>query len=199
MSKPFLTVLENFDQLFDTDYLDEFRNLAGLSLRRQRRAIEKESESINQLEDDDEGHTADYASHIEDRWVLLQDVENLAGQLLVVALYRQTELHIKRVVKRAHPNVDMRNLFIFEKLKKVVPFDIEILPKFATFNELRLLNNSVKHQGKVSDELSDKFPSWKHGEELIGLDAAYERMKPEVAEFIRHFVNSCHQAKKTQP
>lgn len=196
MNIRFLSVLENFDKRFDTDDLDEFRDLVGSSLKRQERALAKDSESLKSMEDGDDENAAGYASHIEDRWMLLRDVDNLTGQLLIVALYRQTELHIKRVVKRTHPAVDTSKLFNFKALKSAIPFNIEALPKFAAFNELRMLNNAVKHQGKVSDELSQNFLNWKLGEDLIGLDSAYERLKPEVGEFISGFVAGCYQAKK---
>ena len=129
--------------------------------------------------------------------MLLQEVKYLAGQLLVVALYRQSELHIKRVVKKTHQNANTSKHFDFNALKSNAHFDIEILPKFATYNELRLLNNAVKRQGVVSNELNMRFPSWKLGEELNGLNPVYERMKPEVAEFIQNFVVRCYQSKKT--
>jgi hypothetical protein len=196
MNIRFLSVLENFDKRFDTDDLDEFRDLVGSSLKRQERALTKDAESLKLMEDDDDENAAGYASHIEDRWMLLRDVDNLTGQLLIVALYRQTELHIKRVVKRTHPAIDTSKLFNFKALKSAIPFNIEALPKFASFNELRILNNAVKHQGKVSDELSQNFQNWKLGEELTGLDTAYERLKPEIAEFISAFVAGCYKAKK---
>ena len=148
------------------------------------------------MEDGDEENAAGYASHIEDQWMLLRDVDNLTGQLLIVALYRQTELHIKRVVKRTDPAVDTSKLFNFKALKSAIPFNIEVLSKFVSFNELRMLNNAVKHQGKVSDELSQTFKNWNLGEELTALDTAYERLKPEIAEFISGFVAGCYQAKK---
>ncbi len=196
MSIRFLSVLENFDKLFDTDDLDEFRDLVGSSLKRQERALEKDSQALQRMEGEDDENAGGYASHIEDRWMLLRDVDNLAGQLVVVALFRQTELHIKRVVKRTHLNVDTSKLYNFKALKGAIAFDIGALPRFASFDELRLLNNAIKHQGQVSDELSANFPQWKLGEELTGLDACYERLKPEIAEFIAAFVAACYQVKK---
>lgn len=199
MSIPFRSVVKNLDEQFDTNDIDEFRDIVDASLKQKELSIKKDSDSLKQLEDGDEGHADIYASYIEDRWMLHEDVKNLAGQLLVVALYRQSELHIKRVVKKTHQNVDTSKHFDFNTLKSTVHFDIEILPKFATYNELRLLNNAVKHQGVVSKELSMRFPSWKLGEELNGLNPVYERMKPGVAEFIQNFVARCYLSKKTQP
>ena len=195
MSIRFLSVLENFDKLFDTDGLDEFRDLVGSAVRRQERDLEKDAQSVKEMESDDDGHAEGYAFHIEDRWMLLRDVDNLAGQLLIVALFRQAELHIKRVAKRTLTGVDTSKFFVFKSFKSAIPFDIEALPKFSAFNELRILNNAVKHQGKVSDELSTNFPVWKLDEDLVGLETTYERLKPELATFIASFVVSCYKAK----
>jgi len=196
MSIRFLSLLKNLDQVFDTNDLDEFRDLVSVSLRKKEAALTEASADAKAMEATDEVNAQGYASHLEDRWMLLGEVSNLAGQLLVVALFRQTELHIKRVVARAISGADPSKLFQFKALKTVLPFGIESVQNFASFNELRLLNNAVKHQGKVSDELSKNFPSWLVGEDLTQLQVAYERLKPEVAIFIADFVANCYAAKK---
>lgn len=128
--------------------------------------------------------------------MLIRDVKNSRGQFFIVVLYRQAELHIKRVVERAHPVAGESKLFNFKALKIAIPFNVEAFPKFSSFNELRMLDSAVKHQGKVSDELSESFQNWKLGEGLTGLDGAYERLKPEIVEFISGFVAGCYQARK---
>jgi len=196
MSIRFLSVLENFDKLFDMDGLDEFRDLVGSAVKRQERDLEKDAQSLKEMESEDEEQMEGYASHIEDRWMFLRDVDNLAGQLLIVALFRQAELHIKRVAKRTIAGIDTSKFFNFKAFKSAIPFDIEVLPNFLSFNELRMLNNAVKHQGKVSSELSTNFPAWKFDEELAGLDKTYERLKPELAVFIATFVAACYKVKQ---
>lgn len=197
MSIRFLSVLENFDQVFDTNDLDEFRDLCGTSLRKRDADLTEASKEFAAMSSVDDQHAEGYASHLEDRWMLLAEVTSLAGQLLVVALFRQTELHIKRVVGRTVPTANPSSLFNFKSLKSALPFVIESVPNFDSFNELRMLNNAVKHQGKVSQELSENFPCWTMGEALTDLDATYERLQPRIAEFIAAFVKNCYAAKKS--
>ena len=49
---------------------------------------------------------------------------------------------------------------------------------------LRLLNNSIKHEGKVSTELAKEFPQWTQGAELSELDKAFQRLLPEVKKYV---------------
>ncbi|MBB4846017.1 hypothetical protein HNP55_004571 [Paucibacter oligotrophus] len=198
MSIRHLSVLKNLDQVFDTYDLDEFRDLFTTSLSRREADLTKASSEANAMASADDEHAEGYASHLEDRWMMLKEVSDLSCQLLIVALFRQTELHIKRVVGRTIPSANPSSLFQFKALKGALPFPIESVANFNAFNELRMLNNAVKHQGVVSQELSSNFPVWIVGEALTGLDAAYERLKPAIAGFIASFVVNCY-GTKTAP
>lgn len=195
MSIRYLSLLKNLDQVFDTNDLDEFRDLFADSLRQKESYLTQASKEAAAMAAADDEHAEGYASHLEDRWMLLREVSDLSGQLLIVALFRQTELHIKRVVARTIKPANPSALFQFKTLKAALPFAIESVANFTAFNELRMLNNAVKHEGVVSQELSDNFPDWKVGEALTDLDAAYARLKPPIASFIASFVVNCYDFK----
>jgi hypothetical protein len=58
------------------------------------------------------------------------------------------------------------------------------VPHFRAIDELRLLNNAIKHEGKVTKQLSQKYRRWCEGKKLEGLDQAYDRLRPKVPVYI---------------
>lgn len=64
--------------------------------------------------------------------------------------------------------------------------DLNTLKGYASFDELRLINNGIKHSGLVSDDLA-KYPNWKKGAKIVGFDESYQRVKNDVREFVFDF------------
>jgi hypothetical protein len=184
-------IYEIWDKRFKTEEIDEFRELVAASIHRQEKYLENEEASLD-VGIEDEYYRESYRVHLEDRYHFTQEVRRLSDELAIVALFKQVELHTKKVAKKNFPSINENKLFEIEYLKKAFPFKVEELPSYAAFNELRLLNNAVKHQGKVSRQLSDAFPSWSLGADLAGLDTAYSRLHPGVTVYVQAFVSACY-------
>jgi hypothetical protein len=67
--------------------------------------------------------------------------------------------------------------------------DLERIPHYRAVNELRLLNNTIKHGDDT--KLVKCYPHWKKGQRKrkrlkrwAGLDAAYKRLKKHVPAYI---------------
>jgi hypothetical protein len=185
-------LLENWDKHVDTDTLDEFRSHLETSLKRRQRSLQEQYDELA----DDQFHDAQdmdgYKSHLAEQMSDAAEVQKLADELTIIALYKQIELHSKRVAIKNFPDLNVKQLFNIATMKKVLPFDIEALPNFAALDELRLLNNAIKHEGKVSWELAQKFPFWVQGEELKELGKAYSRLLPMSKDYVRAFVSSAY-------
>lgn len=117
----------------------------------------------------------------------LDSVSHLADQLSIIALYRVVELTTSRMLahefgkateKKASDIAKVRDL-----LKNQKGVDLASVPHYRTIDELRLLNNAIKHSGRVTKELA-KYPRWKEGDHLTGLAEAYERLRPKVPPYI---------------
>jgi len=128
-----------------------------------------------------------------DEKALFNFAQKLGYELCIVALYKQVELHTKQVVKRNFPSVDEKALFNFAKLKAALPFKIGKLKNYAAVNELRLINNAIKHEGRVSKELAKYYPIWKAGEKLDGLEFALNRLSPLLQKYVEEFVTAAYQ------
>ncbi|EGW21597.1 hypothetical protein [Methylobacter tundripaludum] len=182
-------LLENLDRRIDCDTLDEFRDHLETSIRRREKSLESEYSSLTVEKFEDPRDINGYRMHLEDQMYFAGEVRNLGNELCIVALYKQIELHTKRVAKRTFPTLNERELFNIVSLNAALPFDIEVLPQFTALDELRLINNAIKHEGLVSPDLAKKFPAWIAGEELKGLDKCYERLLPLVQDYLKAFVS----------
>ncbi|OHV95524.1 hypothetical protein AKG95_20495 [Janthinobacterium lividum] len=200
MARSMGVLLENFDQHIDSTTLDEFRDHLDTSLRRREKALEKEYKSLSEDDFEDPRDIDGYRMHIEDQAFYAGEVRKLGHELCIVALYRQIEIHTKRVAKRNFPDLNERQLFNIASMKSALPFDLETLPHFAAFDELRLFNNAIKHEGRVSDDLAKKFPTLSIGAELVDLDKVYDRLLPLVQQYTKAFVsNSYKNSAKYKP
>ena len=183
---------KNFDSRFDTETIEQFLYFLGSSVRGRVNSIKSVYDSLSEDQFEDTEDIDSYRMHLDDKYYFLYEVKKLGEQLTIVALYKQVELHIKRVTKRNFPDVKENELFNISALKKALPFSIETMHGFAAYNELRLINNAIKHVGKVSQELASSFPVWVVGEEFKDLGAAYERILPDLKNFIKEFVGNSY-------
>jgi hypothetical protein len=188
----FTGCLKNWDKRFETYDLDEFRTIVAVALERQQKALASEDASLLKVSYDADVDLESYRSHLEDRWSVTQEMIDLSGELAIVALYKKVELHTKRVALKVFPKVAPQKLSSIDGQIKSLPFNLEDLAEFQAFSEIRLINNSVKHSGKVSAPLAKEFPAWVEGDPLKGLDAAYERLKPLVSIYVEAFVSACY-------
>jgi hypothetical protein len=92
------------------------------------------------------------------------------SMLLIVGLYRVCELNINKVLSWRYSNQkELKQLSQWDNLKKRLlrdGIDIEKISGYCEVNELRLLNNTIKHEGKVSSNLSSSYSNWKVGAEF---------------------------------
>ncbi len=61
--------------------------------------------------------------------------------------------------------------------------DIKTLAGYSEFDELRLINNCIKHNGVVDKKLSG-YSNWNEGDKLSKLYFSYNRLKNGVNDFI---------------
>ena len=98
-------------------------------------------------------------------------------ELLVLGLYKQHEVHIKNYVKNQFPELSESKQEDYCKLNKN-------LNEFVSINELRLINNCIKHEGIVSSALANKYTYWKKGSDLGDLSSVYDRLKYKVKDYV---------------
>ncbi|PHN43103.1 hypothetical protein AO254_18335 [Pseudomonas syringae] len=179
--------------LHSFDVLDEFHSLlhAAASQSEQNLRDQYEGLSPDSFENDEQMEA--YRSYLEDDFYQLGEAKKLGHALAISGLYRQVETHIKRVLGSTFPDIGPKKI---SKILLGVPqseIDGSKLLGFAAVDELRMLNNLIKHAGSKADaDLAKKYAGWVENAELNDLDKAYERLKPLVKQYMRAFVNDAY-------
>jgi hypothetical protein len=155
-----------------------------------RRKMLKMSQTVEQHSIDKraENLPVELQEFLADELSKLDSVSRLGDQLAIVALYRVVEINTGRMLGHAFgpqfakkaSRIDAQRVLLKDKLG----INIESVPHYRAIDELRLLNNSIKHAGRVTKSLADQFGRWKEGQELTGLDEAYGRLRHKVPAYI---------------
>lgn len=155
----------------DVDQIDAFRKHM-LSFRR------LENDRLARVAhgfDEDDPYLESLA---DDAWQVEQSIE-LAEELCIVALYRIIEHKTGHVLRMRFPDENVP--WQWDKLGPWLRkrgIEHQGVPHYRAANEIRLLNNAIKHTGAVSAPLAENFKRWKLREPLGNLDAAYLRLAP---------------------
>lgn len=127
-------------------------------------------------------------SSLSDDLYIAEITTELAGEMMVVALFKTIEISIKKMARFSglFDETEVKSFFKFSNLVtllKAKACDIELLPQFASYNQLRLVNNAVKHDGVVSKELA-QYPGFTEGEVLKDVHTYYYSLREDVDTFL---------------
>jgi hypothetical protein len=165
----------------EVDTIDRFRVHVRGAAAAQRHSIERRADDL----------PAEVQEFLADDLNELDAISDLADQLAIVALYRVVEINTGRILAHKFGAAARRNASYIKALRAFLMqqqgINIERIPHYRAVNELRLLNNVIKHAGHVTAELGNEYPRWKQDKELAGLGAAYERLKVRVPSYIFRF------------
>ena len=120
------------------------------------------------------------------------EIKSQATQLCVVCLYRVVEFTRKALILRLPGSPSARELSSIERVDAVYESHCgqphRNLMGFAAADELRCLNNCIKHDGFVSKTLAC-YPGWVIDEPIGRVIAAYYRLAPVVPDYLREFAD----------
>lgn len=186
MGISFSKMLENSHRRINDEAILEFRELVNSSLSGWVRKVDDEWNSLSPERFLDENDMEGYKNVLDDQYHLASQVRNLANELSITALYKLVEIHTKKVIKWHLPSIESKKLFNINSLDKALPFNLADVKSYSNFDELRELNNSIKHLGTVSEKLSEKYSNngWKQGNDLEHLDKVYERLAPKISVYM---------------
>lgn len=173
----------------DFDVLDEFHSLIHSAATQSEKRLNEQYECLNAASFEDESEMEAYQAFLEDDFHQLGEAKKLGHALAITGLYRQVETHIKRVLKSTFPDMGKGKIGKILRGEPQSEIDGSKLVGFDAVDELRMLNNLIKHANSTVDtDLAKKNPAWVEKDQLHGLDNAYERLKPLVKQYMRAFV-----------
>jgi hypothetical protein len=112
----------------------------------------------------------------------LELVKLMADELIIMALYKSIERERALVLAEVDKHIDLGKLSDWRYTVTNFSF-LQRLVGAAQIDELRLINNCIKHSGRVSRALSMCHPAWVLGEPLSNLRSAYQRIAPYVSAY----------------
>ncbi|GFM72051.1 hypothetical protein PSCICL_30430 [Pseudomonas cichorii] len=177
---------------FSTEVLDEFRDHFNRSISQQEKSIKESFKAVSVSGFESRDDYESYVSSLHDDFWQSDEVRNLGEELSIVGLHRLVEIKIGKVLRGTFPNLtDKKRQDLIAGKSGVI--DCPNLVGYAAANELRLINNCVKHNDSIVDEkLATAFPSWTKGEPLKNLGTHYSHLKEGVTEYIKAFVTEAH-------
>jgi hypothetical protein len=162
----------------EAEAIDHFRAHVRDAAAVQRRSIKRRAEDL----------PAEVQEFLADDLHELDAISDLADQLAIVALYRVVEINTGRILAHQFGPAARRNASPIERLRRFLTqqqgIDIMRIPHYRAVNELRLLNNAIKHAAHVTAQLANEYPRWNEGQDLAGLGTAYERLKGRVPSYV---------------
>jgi hypothetical protein len=123
-----------------------------------------------------------------------EQMEELSYEMTIIAFYKTIEITIKNMLKCSEifTEEEVKEFYKAKIMKCKIDKNIckiEELDGYAAYNELRLINNCIKHSGIITEELSSNYHIWKVGEKLKNLDEVYLRLKEDVYKYINSLKN----------
>ena len=179
-----INIIRAYDEsLIDGIYYSAISSQSSLEKKLNKRV--EEIESNISLSDDDKHFEMEY---LNDKYYGSRLIKELSEEMVIIALFKTVEIAIKKMLERSELFTDdeLRQFFRVKELLSQVKnkiVDLKTLQGFTSYDELRCINNSIKHEGVVGKELA-AFSSWTLGKKISDLWNHYERLKPGVRRFI---------------
>ena len=172
---------------FEVDMVTRYLEGADNQFQAEAAKLEEENKSLKKSQFNDEYDYEAYINTLASNYEILEDIKDLSEQLAIVALYRIVELNMKKILLWRYPKEEVQKLrridYIANRLSKD-GIKLEKVHHYKAVDEIRLLNNAVKHENKVTKDL-EKYGSYKEGKELKNLGKAFNRLSLKVPRFLR--------------
>jgi hypothetical protein len=75
-------------------------------------------------------------------------------EMIFVNLFKTIEISIKTQISTAYPDVNLNDFFKWETVKEFLrskKIDIGSFPEYKAINEIRLINNNLKHSSEIAE------------------------------------------------
>ena len=167
---------------YEMEQLDAFFEHSKVSLKLEEKYLKQRVASSSRGEDDlDDWWVDDFAQLEEFAW--------LSSEFAIVGLWRCVELYRKDAIRHALGPSAVQGIFIhkeFQKKLRSQGIEESQICCAEHMDELRCLNNAIKHERRVSNELAAKFLEWKgkEGEKLGDLERHYHRLQPLAKQYL---------------
>jgi hypothetical protein len=141
------------------------------------------------LSDDEKHHQLEFLG---DDVNYAQEAQELAEELAIIGLYKTIEIRIAKAAKasKLFSNNKIKELYVTTKLIKYfqnIGIDVTTVSHFNEFEELKLLNNCLKHSGEVSQSLAEVNPAtWTKEHKITNFATHFYRLLEPNIQFLNN-------------
>jgi hypothetical protein len=165
---------------YDLGDIDSFMDLARIAQQSRQERLERLAARAHGHAPDDDWLVDDFAQ--------LDDFAALSAEFAIIGLWRCVELYRKRVIRLASGESAAARAFRHRQFQRdLLGLGITetSLRSARSVDELRCLNNAIKHARRVDGELAD-FPRWrgKRGGKLGNLERHYSRFRSAAERYV---------------
>ncbi len=170
-------------------------------LRRDEKALKELSKYVPDVNEDN------YSGITNEEWKLIDEYSGLYSEVVfrkehllslfemkVVYLFKSLEVIMKRMIHLAYPKARTKDFYHWDNMKTFVKsneIDISVLDGYNECIEVRRVNNAIKHNGIINDDIKSLKEFINQVEfNYINLDLFYKRVKPKVECFTKALRNS---------
>lgn len=164
----------------DKDYEDIMRITQGIVIKNERALDATGSEDLERL------------IRLNDNFTIYKRSKNGRSHLLIIGSFMLIEKAIKELIGgiKGIKQEKVRQLHRFDALKEILneKFNIglEEVEDFDSYNELRILNNCIKHSSVVDAELAGiNNDIWRENDEIENVYDQFKRLKEPALNFCR--------------
>jgi len=181
----FNKVLENYLSTIDTDSLDRLKELVDLSITNELGDIDSK---LNIIKSSNSKDSSIHKESLVDDALTLFTVKDNFNALSIIGLYRLIEEKHKQILpEKIKRNGNKVNYSFWDNVYDELPQTIKGDESYRNIDELRLINNAIKH-GSISDDLHRINSSFGDvGDELdySRLEGVYNQMKSYAEQYVR--------------
>ena len=168
----------------EIEILKEFLQLFSRKIKEEKKLLEQRESELKNKTSEDSASFEIYMDILADEYAMLDWINDFGEQLSIVGLYRIVESGTKSIFRWLYQGSDKKTQCVYlwgsqhDILKKDprLKYDLKTTRGYVAMNEIRCLNNVIKHNnGVVDEELSD-FPNWQEGDKIKGVGRAFERL-----------------------
>ncbi len=111
------------------------------------------------------------------------------SEMKIVYLFKSLEIGIKNIISTAYPDIKTKDLYKWENVItffKTKNIDITKFPEYQDANDLRKVNNNIKHSSDIDEDVK-KIKEFKDSDSLLHelCETFYNRVKPKLIDFIK--------------
>lgn len=124
----------------------------------------------------------------------IEEYNSYLCEIYIIALYKKTEINLKSIAVLIW-SADKEKLFLFNQLKSVYKkngIDLESIRSFNKLDELRLINNCIKHSGFIDEKLHQNNSKWKEKKKIKISEKEIQRLEKHLSIFYKDLIKRIH-------